>query len=469
MVTKQQKSLMTTSEIPEAAGQPIVMTDWAANVERIARDRNSLLWELILHSLLREKILIQDEALAQSDKLALWFSDDGHFRLLEELIDATDSFVVIAQDPSTYPTDELQALAHVSPVRARAEYILKHSAKHGKPFKLKEHQTRFHRKIDEVLIRKKAFQPRKTSSGKSIHDLFSGYLMRVLTNDGCTVWLESLGINPRLQHQLASYIQKPENAVSRIRRLSKQSQLDPRAKSDPIFTRNLGHQLAATYPSAEAAVNRLIHSAYAAAFCENEGSCAGRYGKELHELLLPGTLPRVKKGNSDAHLTRVLMEFRTPMILPELAPNFAQIVRLVRGSEDAKELRKSLRMAGKEPTFGQQEEHWKAVADNLAKRTAGRGSEVTIRTVASEFVSEAKHLTWGHLVYVGALATTGYVKLNDSANLEELASVVTKVALGKAMWSVGQFGLKVLKIARNEQSLRTQLENWLGFRCVEIG
>jgi hypothetical protein len=43
------------------------------------------------------------------------------------------------------------------------------------------------------------------------------------------------------------------------------------------------------------------------------------------------------------------------------------------------------------------------------------------------------------------------------------------VALGKAMWSVGQFGLKVLKIARNEQSLRTQLENWLGFRCVEIG
>jgi hypothetical protein len=138
------------------------MADWAANVERIARDRNTLLWELSLHSLLRDKILIQDEALAQSEKLALWFKDDEHFRLLEELIDATDAFVVITQDPRTYPTDELQALAHVSPVRARAEYILHHSAKHGKPFKLKEYQTRFHRKVDELLIRKKIIQPRKS-------------------------------------------------------------------------------------------------------------------------------------------------------------------------------------------------------------------------------------------------------------------------------------------------------------------
>ncbi len=83
----------------------ILMSDWAANVEYItpSLEFEDFISELILHSLVRDEILVQDEALAQSNKLADWFAVCENARILDELFDI-GTVVVLKQRPSEFPT-----------------------------------------------------------------------------------------------------------------------------------------------------------------------------------------------------------------------------------------------------------------------------------------------------------------------------------------------------------------------------
>ena len=164
----------------QSKSQPLALTDWAANVEGISRDCETLLWELTLHHFLRDEVLVQDEALAQSARLADWFIGNAinqeYFRVLEELVEV-GVVTVIVLDPMQYPEDLKEPPAFA--IAARAAQIQRESRKHGEPFQLTAKQEHFHRGstsssrkqtqpvfVTKARIRKKfTITSRTTSSG----------------------------------------------------------------------------------------------------------------------------------------------------------------------------------------------------------------------------------------------------------------------------------------------------------------
>ena len=357
----------------ESKSKPLALTDWAANVEGISRDCETLLWELTLHHFLRDEVFVQDEALAQSAKLADWFIGDEanaqHFRVLEELIDL-GVLTVIVLDPEQYPL-ELREFARYAPIAARARQIQRESRKHGEPFELTAKQKQFHRRLDLILKEKNATRVRhKGSNKKNVHHYFAEYLLGTLTNDICDTWSQPwFELDRKSREEPAGFVERPLTAVERVRNHNPHA-IAPVMVEDPRFTRNLGHLLADTYRSDEtkkAAINNLIHSAYAAAFCKIEGHASGRYTTDLHEILLSSTA----RSRDEVPSVRLDPRFAVPLGLPPLKPGIGEIVNKVRSMEACRKLRTEVH--GEDLHFARERNHWAAISQELAHHVAGFG------------------------------------------------------------------------------------------------
>lgn len=362
----------------QSKSQPLALTDWAANVEGISRDCETLLWELTLHHFLRDEVLVQDEALAQSARLADWFIGNAinqeYFRVLEELVEV-GVVTVIVLDPMQYPED-LKELARHSPIAARAAQIQRESRKHGEPFQLTAKQEHFHRRLDLILKETNATRVRHEGSNKKkVHHYFADYLLRVLRNDICDTWSQRcFQLDGASRKELAGFIEDPLTAVKRVKR-DKPEAVTSVMLEDPRFTRNLGHLLADTFRGDEAkktAINNLIHSAYAAAFCKIEGGACGRYTDDLHEILLSSTA----LSRDRVPTVRLDPRFVVPVGLPPLKRGIGDIVSTVRTTDACERLRTGVRVS--EAHFEREREDWTAISQELAHRVVGVGRQTTV-------------------------------------------------------------------------------------------
>jgi len=181
-----------------------------------------------------------------------------------------------------------------------------------------------------------------------------------------------------MRRDLADYIEDPQAAVERILLVTPNAPLPKIMREKPKFTRNCGHLLAETYREDEKkqwAINNLVHSAFAKAFCKVEGrgtKALGRYANDLHELLLestplsPGAIPKV----------RVQPNFQIPLGLPPLEPGLGEIVSGVRDSKAGLAMRRGHH--GKEIGFNSDKDKWLAVVKELAPKTKGTGKQISV-------------------------------------------------------------------------------------------
>jgi hypothetical protein len=444
-------------------GSVLILTDWAANSEWIAAGREAMLWELIVHCLLSDRVLVQDESLAQSQKLAKWFANREAQDLLRELFDI-GAFGVLVQDPRTYP-DELRDIAEGAPISTRARYIHENTSKAGVPFKATSQQAGFHAVVDQTLRdgRSRA-QIRRTSGVVDLHTLFQERLLFALQDDATAKWVGSGRLDARVREEVATYVRDPLKAAARIRTQKMPAQqLDPRFEEDPRFTRTLGHYLARTYlaKGTRAAIDAMVHSAFAAALCEIEGGAAGRYSPVLRELL-----PRIERaGSRAAPGVRVIRRVTIPLNLPPLQRGFAKVIAEVRESDAGKRLRESMRHPEAEPTFDRQLDSWNAVAAEVARRIS-RARVKPITVVLTEANTAAFESLLASFL-VGVLRTaTGPIGGHELADVTA-EGIVAGVAAG-GLIGVSQHLHGLVRASVAEEQLSRRLEQALEIRCTPI-
>jgi hypothetical protein len=344
----------------------VSLNDFAANADGVLSVRQwpSFVWELMLYSLLRDEVLIQDEALVLSDKFARIFSNRSRFHVLEELFDM-GTLIVLKQPVASYPEADLQELALSSPLVARAAYLERHSTKGANRFIPSPEQRYIHSTLDGIISRAPlAHREAGERSGQDMHELFSAALANVLGDPRTRPWLlaEFHGTTHRVLDDFATYVAEPQVALKRIVDNGRVPQIGVDAK----FTRSIGYQVAASYPRRqERGMQHLIQSAFAFAFNEREDAI-GRYSSALREL--PTVVETVQHTEDIPPTVTIDALVRTPLRLPLPLPGFARIISDVRATQAGRRLREVIRSRNT-TAFEEQQAAWQAVAHELALRT----------------------------------------------------------------------------------------------------
>src|SRR5437867_3753046 len=104
---------------PTPRPRSVALTDWTADVDHLRADRDAIIYQLLILSLLYDEILVQDELLVLSDPLAEGFGQGEGKRIWEEVLDV-GSFVILQLPISAYRTDDLKEYAQNHPIEARA-------------------------------------------------------------------------------------------------------------------------------------------------------------------------------------------------------------------------------------------------------------------------------------------------------------------------------------------------------------
>jgi hypothetical protein len=370
--------LWTISELPvkstrlyESGADTIVLTDWGADVDNIAVDVRSFAWELMLLSLLYEKVLIQDETFVVSSQLPKWFSTADNRRILDELL-GMGAVAVLTYPIDAYPDEELQLLAHSSPLAARSRYIATYTTKRDKPFVPTRNQEALCRFLDPIVSQRRGV--RIEPGGKREFDImpaFSAVLREVLGHEHYQKWLTAAfsGVSPQMKKDFLGFLENPELAVQRPGKGNKLRVVRDE-QGGIVFGRSLGFQLASWYGQREKnAMQRLIQSCFAAPFCYRE-KAVGRYNsRSLREPLLVSEEMASGLSQKGTGL-RVESRIKVNIELPLPTKGFGEIVQGVRTSDAGKALRRSMRYIGSDPYFHVQKEALTAVAEELAEGLA---------------------------------------------------------------------------------------------------
>lgn len=349
----------------------VVLTDWAADVDHLRADRDAIIYQLLILSLLYDEILIQDELLVLSDPLADWFGQREGIRIWEELLDV-GSIVILRHPTSAYPTDELRDYSQDHPIDARAKYIQQFGTKDDRRFKPSDVHQKFYSNI-EWCLRQGIGGMREAGARRRIEIMshFSATLRSVLSNPGFSPWLKSCF--PSLRHQdisrFCGYVTEPETLVKTLERKRLLRKVLRDKNGQPILNRSLAYQGASLFPSAkEAAFRQIVQSAFAVPFCWRENA-VGRYGGILKAVPPPMTQPTSRR-RLHTPLVTVDAHVNVPIAMPRLEPGFSEAVAAIRETPAGKSLRDSVARLGQSATFEEQKLRWQAVAEELANRVA---------------------------------------------------------------------------------------------------
>ncbi len=452
---------MHTSE--SDSPRSIILTDWSADVEYLApgNDPHPVVWELMLHSMLRDEVLVQDEALVLSEKLANWFSTADGLRLLDELFEM-GSLVVLKFPLSGYPRRDLKDQAAAEPILARSKYLQQYSTKGGEQFRPTDAQVLFHHRLDSLLRTHRVSQRQVAEAKSTYYSAFANRLSEILLDPRYRPWITScIGtMSDRTREVMAECIIEPERAKHRIRS-SKGRVLRGRfVDRGRHVTRSLLYRLAdAEFPEDRAALRRLIQTAFAASLCHTE-QAAGRYSAALRELLI---IPQDAEAATAASVpvVRAGPVIRTTLHLPYPEPGFSTVIREIRETQPGKALRDVTSHAGAAFDFREQEHAWRAVAEELSQRLV-RGKEVSIMHTLLE--TPRRFAEAG--LAVGIVKGLHHLPVHDlSIHLQELG--LETIAHG----GVGLILDVLLKLCRTHfenQEFRTHLERAVEFRCSDV-
>lgn len=445
-----------------SVGNSLVLSDWAANVELLGLSANAVVYELLVLSLLYDKIFVQDEVFALSDRLAEWLGQPYQAPLVRELF-ALGSIVVLTHPEFAYSTDDadLRKLSEKRPIAARAAYIQRRGTKEERPFAPTARQERLYDHIDASLRELPACRrPVRLKHEPDPTMPFAAILKTVLQSKHHMRWRASAfsGIPDRMAAQFVAYIEDPEN-VAKVAATKRQKITVPYGSDGrAIFNRSLGYQAAHLYPPrARGAMRRLIQTCFAAPFCAGQGA-AGRYSPALRELLL--LPPDAETATEREEIVTVETVVDIPLVLPPIGDRFARSVRDVRESVEGRSLRRAIWNLGEDPNFEEQVECWRAVADTLAGHlvNARPGKTATVR---------ASLMTFGKKAVTGAILGGIASKLMGEP-AAALPGAIAGAFLSEGMGIVYAHGQEVARNAYRQQEVREQLERAVAFRCTTL-
>lgn len=440
----------------EPLGPPaVVLNDLAAAGDRVIAVKHweSFVWELMLYSLLRDEVLIPDEALVLSEKFAKVFSRRP--RLLDELFDI-GSLVVLKYPREAYPDPDLQELSVKSPMDARSKYIQRYTTRGPKLFSPTPDQLRISSDLDRILKdRPSAHRETGQHSTINVFDRFSEEMVKVLSDRRYRSWLLAAfpGTTEKMLSAFQTYAVEPDKATRRIIEKGKSPRPDPQGR----FTRSVAYQVAETYDKRQArAMQAVVQTVFACVFDQRERAI-GRYSSVLREMLvLSGD--SADENDTPPSITIDAVVRRT-LYLPRPQPGFSRIIREIREHDEGKRLRDAVRLRSTR-AFEEQCDAWKAVADLLARKV-----------VPSEPVD-----------VVGILASIPYTKILTTAFIVETACWLGHPPVTAEFWKT--FGVKKaialgISIAGNlyrqvtahwykRQELRSMLEDAVHFRCTDL-
>lgn len=431
----------------------LLMTDWAANARSIAKDAKTFIYELVLLSLVYDEILIQDEVFALSEKLSGWMENEENFRQLQSCF-SVGCIHILTHPKNGFRSKKLQDLSEYNPIKARANHIAKYSSYEDRPFKPTDQQKRFYNKIDTLISCSNDIRrPVGIKNRLNFRLHFPKILQEVLCNGLYRNWISKsfVHITREMAADFIDFIDKPEKALGKLPPDMRQSDQN----KDVIFSRSLGYRLARYFypPKERKAIQRLIQTAFAAPFCENEDA-SGRYDRNLKELIWSPREMESTLFDENENVCSLQAHVQVPLNLPSLGDNLSEIISEVRNSPEGL----SLRRAMKEHDFNSFEKQrlaWQAVADKLA-HLLNKSKKINVKIAAIQI---GKDIITG--VVVGGLFEFSY-----------RGNIDLPVALGSAFLG-GSIGLAnhTLRLFWQDvrsQNLRPLIEKAVQIRCSRI-
>ncbi len=424
----------------------IVISDWAGpfELEPRAKDRDSLIWQLIIQSLLYDEVLIQDQVLVCSSKLAEWFTDEEAIPLLRDLFDM-GSIVVLKHPLKAYGDDDLSDLASEWPVLARSKFIEKHSSVADKPFRPDERQKEFH-KVLEACLRRDCQRFAGDSRDFHLPDKFGLVLTQCLGLRTHQAWRERNfpGISPGMVADFIEFIESPAKALERLK-------TGPRGGApNPLwFNTALGDQVAATYRPEEAkSMIELIESCMAHVFACGEAADE-RFGGGIYSVLTA-----CEKQDLETEPEVIVQSIvQSQLNLPLPRKGFGKAIREVREDAAGKNLRKSIKELGATITFDDQKERWSEVAELMATKLPTT-KEIQIFSVAGAV---------GRGMVFATLMTALTVPFAGFAALALAATAEIPVAIGAECFMPF---IRKVRGASREYELAKNLNDSVDFGCV---
>lgn len=445
----------------ESRESRVVLCSWGADVNRIGDSASSVAHDLIILSLLYDKVLIPDEALALGDQLASWFGPSDEHDAILQLFDI-GALGVLTHPMFAYgPADhDLRDRSESAPLAARAEYIQRRSTRNADPFQPHPLQKCLYDKLDSYFrSHPGCLRPARTLEQDDPSRRMSVVLREVLSNSRYLPWCTSAfpGITSAMRLDFLRFIDDPEEIARRARRLNRAVTILTDAQSRPVFNRSLGFQAAELLysPDAAIAMQDLISTCFAAPFCDGH-SAAGRYGGRLRELLvLPADLA------ADTALDEVIVSVEasvdTSLHLPPLHGRFVEGLRAIRESDDGTRLRRATAEAGGSLEFDEQVACWRAVADRLATLFAP-GTPLTLQNALWVVARRA----------VRGAILGGAAKLLLGAQPSTLAAAVPTAALSAGVGVMADHLTQLARVAYNRQEIRLRLEQAVAYRCSTV-
>jgi hypothetical protein len=146
-----------------------------------------------------------------------------------------------------------------------------------------------------------------------------------------------------------------------------------------------------------------------------------------------------------------------PLSMPEPTLGFGRIVQEVRESKAGKALRRSMSALGKQLSFDQQEQRWRAVAEEVNRRLVGpTGTQLTLASMCAHI---GQHLFLDILVHVPWWSeTTASPLLNDLL----IGGSVPSLQMG------GEYIYENLRADVKAQRWGDELQKAVRFRCVNV-
>ncbi len=436
----------------------VVLSDFAANADRVlsVRQSASFIWELMLYSLLREEVLIQDEALVLSSKFAEIFRAPSYTSVLDELFEM-GTLVVLTYPTDAYPTPDLQDLSRTCPMQARSQYIQRYTTKGAKPFTPTPKQLKVHEDLDRILSGHSTAQRRTGLNSKvDIFDRFSNVMSGIVVDRRYRPWMRTAfrGLTNRLLDDFAAYCANPERAIERIRN----SRMEPRPGPKLQFTRSLAYQVAETYSPQEAkASQRLMQTVFAYVFNERE-KAVGRYSSVLRELMVPAETQLEVLHDLKPGIT-IDAVVKTPLRLPLPAPGFSSVIAEVRRSDAGRRLREAVKKRSTR-AFEEQCDAWMAVSHELARRTS-KFRRVNAVSILATLPGQVKSV-------VNSVIVEGIYRHCElqSPNVWKALFAERAIALGLAV--TGDLFKEITGRWYENQDYCRQLEELVYFRCTDL-
>lgn len=435
--------------------RPMALVDWGADVHYISpcHDPRGTVYELLFHTLLHDAVLIQDETLALSPKLAKYFVEDLQEWVLPEIFD-TGAVKVLTLHPRFQPEDLADFFLR-APIVARARYIERNVYR---PFTPDNVQNRFHNALDRILLSdKERHRPADANGEMQILPKFARTLTRVLSDEYYREWRrDTFQLDGEIEDAFIRWISDPEAAQDEAMRRGVQVKTPTEQHGTIVFSRSLGEELAALFDGTlRKGMQRLLQTTFADVFCQNE-LADGHFSPALTELLFEAR----SGGDTEEPVVRIETELNLSARLPELKPGFGQVIREVRDTTAGRALRQEMAELGERLNLEQFKFRWDSVAEEIAARMEP-GPEFKLRP----FLGKVGEGLLGGLVVSGIFAL---------ASSEELGKRLLLESLGHGMWGGagvymgGDWLREAVAAYRRQNVLRTEIERAVSLRCTPV-